>query len=83
VERQCPICNRRRAENETLCAYHQRAYINLREKYDQWKTALGISWDEYLREVIDNPNTGEWVREVAQHILQGEGAQGLSQPHSS
>ena len=82
MERLCPVCNRRMAENDALCAYHQRAYLNLRDKYDQWKTALGISWNEYLREVADNPNTGEWVREVAQHILQREGASEVSQPTS-
>lgn len=83
MEQQCPICNRRRTENETLCTYHQRAYLNLREKYDQWKAALGIGWDEYLREVADNPNTGEWVREVAHHLLQGKASTGSNQPTSS
>ena len=83
MEQQCPICNRQRTENETLCAYHQRAYLNLREKYDQWKTALGIGWNEYLREIANNPNTGEWVREVARHIIQREGASELSQNPSS
>ena len=76
---QCPLCNRPTEENEALCAYHQRAYLNLKEKYDEWKTALGIRWTEYLREVADNPNTGEWVREVAQYLLQKEAASGLTQ----
>ena len=76
---QCPLCNRPITENEALCTYHQKAYLNLREKYDQWKTALGIGWTEYLREVADNPNTGEWVREVAQYLLQKEGALVLTQ----
>lgn len=76
---QCPLCNRSTKENEALCPYHQKAYLNLRENYDQWKTALDVAWAEYLREVAGNPNTGEWVREVAQHLLQKEGATGLTQ----
>lgn len=72
MERRCPICNRKTREGDSLCAYHQRAYLNLREKYDHWKAALGLGWSEYLREVVDNPNTGDWVKEVARHLLQKE-----------
>jgi hypothetical protein len=38
-------------------------------KYDKWKRALGISWKGYLHEIIKNPLTGVWAKEVAQQIL--------------
>ena len=82
MERQCPICNRKTGEDDPLCAYHQRSYLNLREKYDRWKAAMDISWEDYLREVARNPNTGEWVREVAQHLLKGERASEFRRPPS-
>ena len=68
MERECPVCKRRASEGEVLCSYHQRAYLSLREKYERWRKAKEITWEEYLKEVAINPNTGEWVREVAQYL---------------
>lgn len=30
---------------------------------------LTISWKDYLEAVAKNPNTGLWVKEVAEHLL--------------
>ncbi len=79
MERRCPICNRK-TEGDPLCPYHQRAYLNLRERYDRWREAMEIGWEDYLREVAENPNTGEWAREVAQHLLKNGGTSGLNSP---
>jgi hypothetical protein len=38
------------------------------KKYEIWKKALGISWKEYLREIVKNPLTGEWAKEVAEYL---------------
>jgi hypothetical protein len=43
------------------------------EKYEAWKKALDISWKEYLNEIVKNSLTGEWAKEVAQHLLENEG----------
>jgi hypothetical protein len=43
------------------------------ERYEAWKKALGISWKEYLNEIVKNPLTGEWAKEVAQHLIEKEG----------
>jgi hypothetical protein len=33
---------------------------------------LGISWKEYLSEIAKNPLTGEWAKEVAEHLVEME-----------
>jgi hypothetical protein len=46
-----------------------KAYENIVKKHELWKRALGISWKEYLSEIVKNPLTGEWAREVAEHLI--------------
>lgn len=77
----CAICSREVLENENgFCELHMRAYKNILKKYEVWKKALDISWKEYLSEIAKNPFTGEWAKEVAEHLIKsGEeqsGAQG-------
>jgi hypothetical protein len=48
---------------------HAKAFESLVLNYDKWKRALGISWKNYLNEIIKNPLTGFWVKEVAQLML--------------
>lgn len=62
----CKICNRE-ADKE-YCEVHMKAYENIVKKYDSWEKALEISWKEYLSEIAKNPFTGEWAKEVAQHL---------------
>ncbi|MGQ9720624.1 MAG: hypothetical protein ACUVXA_04785 [Candidatus Jordarchaeum sp.] len=66
----CPICNLNGYEESGYCENHQSAYFNLKEKFDDWKKSMNVSWQEYLKKVIENENTGEWAREVAIHILE-------------
>jgi hypothetical protein len=67
----CEICSREAGENG-YCEFHTRAHENLIGKYDCWEKALETSWKEYLREIAKNPLTGEWVREVAEHLIKLE-----------
>ncbi|MFQ6054233.1 MAG: hypothetical protein ACE5OO_08420 [Candidatus Bathyarchaeia archaeon] len=71
MEEKCLLCERRREEASRYCRYHQRAYLNLKEAFEQWKKALEIDWEGFLREVTENPETGDWAREVAAALLQG------------
>ena len=64
----CKICNRDVSE-DNYCELHMKAYESIVKKYELWKRALGISWKEYLSEVVKNPLTGEWAREVAEHLI--------------
>jgi len=63
----CPVCGRE--SPESYCDFHKTAYDNLVKTYSEWKEAMDISWDKYLRIVIDNPGTGLWVVEVAKDLL--------------
>jgi hypothetical protein len=68
----CAICYREAVGKESYCKFHSKAYENLVRKYDSWKRALELSWKEYLSEVVKNSSTGEWVKEVAQHLINNE-----------
>ncbi|MEM2134601.1 MAG: hypothetical protein Q6366_006455 [Candidatus Freyarchaeota archaeon] len=65
----CLICGVNTNEGFDYCENHLSAYINLKEAYNEWKKAMDITWQEYLKKVIENENTGEWVRELAIHLL--------------
>lgn len=68
MEDRCKLCRRRREEASEYCIYHQRAYANLREAFEMWRRALDIDWLDFLREVSENPETGEWARELAEGL---------------
>jgi len=63
----CLICNREASKND-YCESHTKAYESITRKYDYWKKALNISWKEYLNEIAKNSLTGEWAKEVAEHL---------------
>jgi len=63
----CKICLREATRNN-YCELHGKAYENVVKKYDVWKRALEIDWKEYLSKIAENPLTGEWAKEVAQHL---------------
>ncbi|MDH5460473.1 MAG: hypothetical protein OEW71_05520 [Candidatus Bathyarchaeota archaeon] len=65
----CVICNREDCEN-SYCELHRKAYESIVKKYEGWKKALEISWKEYLSEIIKNPLTGEWAKEVAEYLIE-------------
>jgi hypothetical protein len=67
----CRVCNRQ--AKETYCNHHQNAYENLIQNYTLWRDRTAINWNEYLRRVKENPNSGRWVVEVSLHLL-AEGA---------
>jgi len=46
-----------------------KAYESIVKKHDLWKNALEISWKEYLSEIVKNPLTGEWAKEVAEYLI--------------
>ena len=64
----CKICNREASEN-SYCELHMKAYENIVKKYELWKSALEVSWKEYLSEIVKNPLTGEWAKEVAEYLI--------------
>ncbi|KON30260.1 hypothetical protein AC482_04305 [miscellaneous Crenarchaeota group-15 archaeon DG-45] len=69
MEDRCGLCGRRREEASDYCAYHQRAYANLKEAFELWRKALDIDWMAFLDEVSRNPETGAWAAEVAGDLM--------------
>jgi len=65
----CKICDND-CSNGGYCEPHNKAHEAVVKAYILWKRALEISWKEYLREIVNNPLTGEWSREVAQYLIE-------------
>jgi hypothetical protein len=66
-ELKCTICSRE-AHMNGYCKPHSKAHQNVIKKYEYWTIALKSSWKEYLREIVKNPLTGKWAREVAEKL---------------
>jgi len=63
----CKICDREASEGD-YCDFHKKAHESIIEKYERWREACEISWKEYLSEIVKNPFTGEWAKEVAKYL---------------
>ena len=68
---ECPICGR--DLQEEFCSYHQTAFNNLKEMHAEWEAAAGLSWENYLDRISDLEETGRWIREVIEFIMQVDG----------
>ncbi|MEM4311935.1 MAG: hypothetical protein QXX95_06055 [Nitrososphaerales archaeon] len=56
-----------------LCYYHSLAYDNLFKNYERWREAYGeLEWRDYLKKILENDNTGVWVKELAKALLERE-----------
>jgi len=67
----CKVCSRE-AQTQPLsryCELHQKAYESLLEKFEAWKKASNIEWNDYLLQVAKNQLTGIWAKEVAESLL--------------
>ena len=63
----CRLCKRERAPSSEFCNYHLKAKKNIESGYQQWAEAYGgITWEQYLRRVGQNPEAGQWAKEVAE-----------------
>jgi hypothetical protein len=61
------VCDREALEK--YCVFHEKAYQNVVQKFEDWKRATGISWKRYLEELVENAYTGCWAKEVAESLL--------------
>ena len=66
----CIICGRE--SSKKYCGFHEKAYRNVVLKFGEWQQALGASWKEYLKAVVENSYTGTWAKEVAEHLLKNK-----------
>ncbi len=69
----CAICGRAVVNEKKFCHYHQEALDNLQETFEDWREASGIGWEKYLDQLCQIDETGQWVREVAEHIRSKDG----------
>ncbi|TXT56729.1 MAG: hypothetical protein BAJATHORv1_20322 [Candidatus Thorarchaeota archaeon] len=67
---ECIVCGKETEEEKKYCKYHGEAHSKLYETYERWREARPISWKEYLDEVYERDETGKWVREIIDHIMQ-------------
>jgi hypothetical protein len=74
----CVVCSREAGE-KGYCESHAKAHEIIVKKYDVWGEAMKISWKEYLSEIIKNPLTGEWAKEVAEHLIKSGEKQSVTQ----
>jgi len=63
----CMVCDREALEK--FCEFHEKAYLNIVQKFEAWKRATGVSWKQYLKELVENSYTGCWAKEVAESLL--------------
>jgi hypothetical protein len=68
----CKICRKETSEKSEYCELHTKAYENVKKGYDIWRKALDIDWNDYLKEILKNPVTGNSVKEVTQRLLPKE-----------
>ncbi|MGD8506154.1 MAG: hypothetical protein PVF15_05760 [Candidatus Bathyarchaeota archaeon] len=66
----CKLC-KREAKNR-YCEWHEKAYTDIQQKFEMWKSAAGLSWEQYLNELVKNPFTGIWAKEVAEQLLKNK-----------
>ena len=64
---ECPICGRN-LRGERFCEYHEMAFANIQSAFERWKSSAGVTWDEYLDQVLQLENTGRWIIEVIEYI---------------
>ena len=68
----CKLCGKETEFQSGFCEFHEKAYRNIRQKFEVWKKTLNIEWKEYLKEIAENPLTGVWAKEVAASLLSTE-----------
>ncbi len=48
------------------------AYEKLKEGYNTWRSAYkDITWEDYLKRILELDDTGKWVKDVIKYKLEG------------
>ena len=72
MNRGCSLCWRRRDDGSEYCTYHLAAQENLLKAFSDWREAIEVEWRDFLVAVVARPESGEWARDVAIHLLEIE-----------
>lgn len=64
----CRLCRKESVPPSAFCKSHLLAKKNVESGYRQWAVGYGgsVSWQDYLRSISKNGETGQWAREVAE-----------------
>ncbi len=66
----CRLCKRLTAGESVYCTYHDKAYIQIKNKYPDWKYAFAnMSWERYLETIIGLKEIGDLAKAVATEEL--------------
>lgn len=66
----CRLCGRKVRSEEGYCSYHRGAHVALRAGFSRWRDAYGrLTYEQYLERLLERPETGIWVREIAEREL--------------
>ena len=65
----CLVCSR--TTSGKYCEYHSKSFDKFTSGYEFWKSALGeISWEDYLRKLLELQETGSSIRDIIEKELQ-------------
>jgi chemotaxis regulatin CheY-phosphate phosphatase CheZ len=67
----CKICGQETSKGN-FCSRHLKAHKCLVDRFDAWEKALKISWKGYLSQIVENSSAGDWVKEVAEYLIENE-----------
>lgn len=65
----CLLCKRESSPPSSFCKNHLMAKKSLESAYKRWDEGYGgLTWKEYLQNVKQNSETGQWAKEVAEAL---------------
>ena len=68
--KRCTICFRDISPDGKFCKYHKAVNIKLQSNFSKWVEAYNnLSLQNYLEHIIKLPESGIWVKEVAEYNL--------------
>ncbi|MFW9850684.1 MAG: hypothetical protein ACFFF4_16245 [Candidatus Thorarchaeota archaeon] len=71
---ECQICGRKCHAEREFCQYHQLANENITNSFEVWKSAMEISWNDYLARLCEEDNLGKFARDVVEFLMQPDGS---------
>jgi hypothetical protein len=79
IQQNCALCERKSVKENVYCGFHQKAFSEIKSRFQDWNTAFGMmSWERYLETIIGLKETGAWAAEVAKFELRNHSHTPLS-----
>ena len=66
----CRLCERKTVKDQPYCVFHEKAFREIKSRYQDWNYAFeSMSWERYLETIIGLKEIGVWAAEVAKYEL--------------